>query len=277
MIISSSNFVSEASISVLPESATQDISVVTDGDYSSVYTDSLSVSTSITFDFGAARSIGYIAIGGSNITKKDRLVIKSIDASARVQLLDSNSDTLKDVDGLFLVAQSVSTIDDDLLGLNESNVIMYRIDNPSVQEIEITVYGSGTLSIADIAIGDYYEVPNSGEQAGYNRAWSVPNIKSRGAVNLQNSPISMAYESRSLKCTLSVPNNFMSDFDSWYAMSLFASSNTFYILEDDNKFHSYACFNAVVGMTKAHGKTRSLGASTLSFNAYSKSTEAILV
>ena len=235
MIISSSNIINEATITVVPDSATQDISVITDGDYSSVYTDALSTSTTITIDFLSPRSVGYIAIGGSNITKKDRLVIQSTDTSDRVGLLDSNLDTLKSSDGLFLVSQSISTIDDDLLGLSESNVIMYKIDNPSVLSLDITIYGSGTLSIADIAIGEYYDVPHSGEQAGYSRPWSVPNIKGRGAVNLQNSPISMAYESRALKCKLSVPNNLMVDFDSWYDMTLFAASNTFYILEDDNK------------------------------------------
>jgi hypothetical protein len=276
VIISNSNFIRDAVITIVPDSSTQDIAVVADGDYSSSYIDSLSVSTTITIDFGAPKAIGYIAIGGSNITEKDRLVIKSTDAADRVGLFGFGGDALKGSDGDFLVARSLSTIDDDVLGLDESSVIMYKIDNPSVVKLDITIYGSGTLSIAEIALGDYYVVPNSGEQSGYNRPWSTPNIKSRGAVNLQNAPISLTYETKALKCKLSVPNNLMVDFDGWYKMGVFASSNVFYILEDDNKFHSYACFNADLAMTKAHSKTRSLGVSTLSFNAYAKSTQALL-
>jgi hypothetical protein len=67
----------------------------------------------------------------------------------------------------------------------------------------------------------------------------------------------------------------MIDFDEWYKFVAFASSNTFYILEDENKFHAYAGFNALPAMTKAHSQTRALGASSISFSAFAKSTEAL--
>ena len=67
----------------------------------------------------------------------------------------------------------------------------------------------------------------------------------------------------------------MSDFDGWYRFIKFAATNTFYILEDDDKTHSYAGFNAVPAMTKSNSKTRKLGSSTIRFNAHAKASEAL--
>ena len=153
---------------------------------------------------------------------------------------------------------------------------MYQLDIPQSRRLEFTVVGTGILLISEIAIGDYYEIPK-GEQAGYNRPWSVPNTKARSSVSLNSSPINLSYESRSLSCTLKVPNNIMSDFQGWYDFIFFASSNIFYVLEDDNKFHSYAGFNLVANMTSAHQSTRKLGTSSVKFNAYAKSTEALFL
>ena len=151
---------------------------------------------------------------------------------------------------------------------------MYRVDGVNVRRVTITIKGGGKISIAEIAMGEYYEIPR-GEQAGYRRPWTVPNIEARSSVGLDNSPVNLSYESRSLKCTLTVPNNFMRDFDGWYNFINFAANNTFYILEDLDKFHSYAGFNAVPAMTAAHSQTRSLGVSAITFNAFAKSTEAL--
>ena len=275
MIASKTNVSPLATLTVTPESALQDISVITDGDYSSVYSDTLTVSTSIKFVFANPQKIDYIAIGGSNISKKDRITIRSVDTSQPVDLFSLEGDALFSSDGFRMTALYDNSIDDSGLGINESRVIMYRPLIVGAREIEITIYGSGQLSIADIAMGEEYEIPR-GEQSGYNRPWSVPNIEARSAVGLDNSPISLSYQSRALSCTLSVPNNIMADYDGWYEFISFASNNTFYILEDEDKFHSYACFNAVPDMTKAHPSTRALGQSVIKFNAFAKSNEALL-
>ena len=70
----------------MPDSVTQDINVITDGDYSSVYTDALSTSSVITIDFPSATPVGYIAIGGSSITRKDRVEITAVDNVSRDQM-----------------------------------------------------------------------------------------------------------------------------------------------------------------------------------------------
>ncbi len=274
MIVSTSNFSKEATITVVPESLDQDIYTITDGDYSSSFSQSMTGETTISFVFPTPRDIGYIAIGGSNISRKDNIKITSVDTSERIQLVTADALDVKEAAGLYIVLNYDNTIDDSNLGLDESEVMMYQLDIPQSQRLEFTVTGTGTLLISEIAIGAYYEIPG-GEQAGYSRPWSKPNIKGRSSTSLNASPINLSYESAVLSSSITVPNNIMADFDGWYNFIKFASSNTFYVLEDDNKFHSYAGFNMVADMTAAHAQTRKLGASTVKFNAYSKSTEAL--
>lgn len=271
MIAAISNVAPQATLTATPDTSLQEISVITDGDFSSVYTDSLSGEVNIEFTFLTPMNIGYIAIGGSNIAKKDSITMTATTSS---DLYGSEGLQLTGSDGLSLVAGLAGVFDDSQLGLNESPVIMYKVDFEGVTSIIINVKGGGQISIAEIAMGDYYEIPR-GEQSGFKRPWSVPNIQARSSVGLDNAPVNLSYESRSLSCTLNVPNNIMVDFDGWYKFINYAANNTFYILEDEDKFHSYACFNAVPNMTSAHSKTRSLGVSSIKFNAFAKSTEAL--
>ena len=272
MIVSKSNFASDATVSILPESATQDISVIVDGDYSSVYSDALQSQAIIDLEFGEIRNVEYLAIGGSNISTKDSLQIQT---TQTVNLLEGLGDNLLDGNGDQLTAPAAIFLDDTMLGLKESRVIMYKLDATQISGIRIIVKGTGQLKIAEIACGEIYTIPNGGEQSGYNRPWSVPNRKNRSATNLQNAPINLSYESRALSCTLSIPNLIMTDYDSYYEFIDYATFNTFYVLEDDNKYHSYAGFNAVPDMTKAHSSTRRLGVSMIKFNAYSQENEVI--
>lgn len=254
MIVSTTNIAIAAGITATPDSSLQDINVVADGDYSSVYTDALSGQVVINLALQAALDVGYIALGGTNIARKTSIKIE----------------TSTSVTG----TPAVEVVNDSLLA-TESPVIMYKIDATAIRRVSITITGTGGISIAEIAMGDYYEIPRS-YQAGYRRPWSVPNIKARSSVGLDSSPVNLSYESRTIQTSISVPNNIMADFDSgWYKFIKFAANNTFYVLEDDNKFHSYAGFNAVPAMTSAHSQTRTLGVSAITFNAFAKSTEAL--
>lgn len=247
MKIAISNLASTSSFVASPDSTTQDINVVSDGNFSSVYSDSLTT-TIITATAAASSLIEYVAIGGSNISEKVSLKIE---------------------------VGATTILDTSALSLSESRTILAECSVES-DTVKITITGGGSLAIADISFGKLYTVPHGGEQAGYGRIWSVPNVESRAAVNLQGSPVAMLHKARSLKASLTVPNNLMVDFDSWYEMLSYVTRNNFYIIEDLDKFHSYICFAAVAGVTKAHGQTRSLGASTLKFSAYSKSSEIFL-
>ena len=274
MIVSTTNIAKTASISTTPASSLQDIYVVTDGDYSSVFSEAMTGQIQIKFQFPQPVDIGYVAIGGSNISTKDSISIIAADSSAFANWKTVDGRQLVSTDPFNLTVGLENEIDDADLGESDSNSMMYKADLFQVSQLIITVKGGGDISIAEIAMGDYYTIPR-GEQAGYSRAWSTPNIKARSSTNLDGAPINISYEARSLSMSLSVPNNLMVNFDGWYKFINFAATNTFYILEDENKFHSYACFNAMPEMTKAHSSTRSLGSSSIKFNAYAKSTEAI--
>lgn len=274
MIVSTTNIAPLAALTANPTSPLQDVSIITDGDYSSVYTDALEGTTTFLFTFGEPVDIGYIAIGGSNIAKKDSISVTVTTTAAYNLWHTVNEEQLLSSEGDTLTVGIENTIDDSTLGSDESHTIMYKADLQQVQSVSITVNGAGTLSVAEIAMGEYYTIPR-GEQAGYSRAWSVPNVKARGATTLNEAPINLSYEGRSIPVSLRVPNNIMSDFDGgWYKFINFAATNTFYVREDDNKFHSYAGFNAVPDTTKAHNSTRSLGVSSISFSAHAKTNEA---
>ena len=253
MIASLTNFSPLATIVDTPTAALQDISVITDGDYSSVYSTTLSGQLSVKFTFPTAQQIDYIAIGGSNIAKKSRLKIEVLNGTGQTGVI----------------------VDDEDLNRQESSTLMYRVNLSGVSEIEFVIFGSGQVTISEIAMGTEYEIPR-GAQSGYKKGWSVPNLESRSSTGLDGSPISLSYQSRSLSNQLAVPNNKIVDFEKWYNFTLFASSNTFYILEDENKFHSYACFNGIANMSTVHPQTPALVGSSIKFNMYSKSNEALL-
>lgn len=268
MFISTSNLSKFATVTEVPESLTQDIMVITDGDYSSTYTATLSGQLTIKFTFPTPQDIEYIAFGGTNISRKDRLVITSLNPD---ELLDANLNQVFDVKAEQLFALVPGEIDDAALGLDESRVIAYKVNLEQAAEVEITIYGQGQIQISEIAMGKLYEVPR-GEQSGYNRSWAVPNIRARSATGLDGAPINFVYETGTQTATLTVPNNLMSDYEAengWREMLKYTSRNTFYVLEDDNKFHSYAGFSTAGMSTKAHSQTRLLGASQFTFNTFS--------
>lgn len=278
MIVSTSNYASEATITVTPASTEQDVNIIADGDYSSSFTQAIDGSIKFTFEFATPRDIGYIAIGGSNISQKTNLTVTSVDESEQIYLNSSDGFQIQTSDGFALSFPFNNTIDDSDLGMNESRVMMYKLDIPKSSKVEFTITGSGTLSLSEIAMGDYYEIPNNGQQAGYSLPWSIPNIKGRSATNLQNAPINLSYESRAISTTLTVPNNVAVDYeDGWYHFISYAANNVFYVLEDDNKFHAYAGFNAEPVVSKSHSQTRDLYVSGIKFSAFAKSTEGLLL
>ena len=251
MIVSKSNCAKDAVITVTPASDGQDIEVVTDNDYSSAFTQQLSGSNiEVLFTFSTPRKLDYIAIGGSNALRIGDIKLE--------------------------VNSAIEPWEYTINKTGDSQVIMKCRETREVSSVKVTFIGNGSLLVSEIAMGEGYEIPQ-GEQSGYARPWTVPNIKSRGAVSLNGSPISLTYESRVLACTLTVPNNVMEDFSNWYEFINFAAKNTFYVCEDYDLLHSYAGFNLMPDMTKAHSSTRKLGVSTVKFNAYAKSTEGIFV
>ena len=267
MIVSAQNIAGMATISSTTTSSTVPPSVLTDGDFSTAYAISMPGSVTFTFKFSAEQTIGYIAISGSNAAQKGSI---SIDLLSAITLADRTPVTDKDGAQLYHQSRAISAT----LGRSESNVLMFDTGNAKAKEVRITISGgTSQLHISDIAMGKSYEIPR-GEQGGYSRPWTVPNIKSRSSAGLDGSPINMSYEAAELKGTLTVKDNLMADFAGWYEFIRFAASNVFYILEDDDPTHAYACWNGSPSMTKADATTRLIGSSSIKFSAFAKSTEA---
>jgi hypothetical protein len=273
MIVTNSNYIDgsidnvNAALSITPVLAGQDKDVIKNQDFSQVYIGPANTATttlSINFSGSADAFASYIAISGSNITQKSSVEVK--------------------LDGATVYSKNYT-----LAPIDESRTIVIPTNNFNpVSIIQITIQapaGDDGLVIGNISCGRFYQVPNGGEQAGYARAWSVPNIKTRNATNLQNMPVSFSYQSRPMSLMLSIPNNLMADYEalsfvesdsSYYYMLQYITKNNFYILEDDNPEHSYVCFNAMAMPTKAHSSTRSLGVSSFKFNAFSKMNDVFL-
>jgi len=246
VILSKTNVAPLATVTDNPQSATQDVNVVTDGDYSSVYTTALSIGIhQVTFNFTTPQNIGYIAVAG-NISQKTSLSVNATVDGSNVGVLTKN------------------------LGYNDSQVMVFKVDLTGVTSIWFQSIGSGQLAITEIAMGEYYTVPNGGEQSGYKRPWTIPNRETRTAKSLNASPIAALYQGRSIKSRLTIPNKLMANYTDYYDFLDFATTSTFYILEDDDPLHSCAGFNIKPLETKAHGSTRLLGVSGFNFDAYSK-------
>lgn len=245
MIIAKSDVLTNSTIAVTPASSSIDPVVMVGGDFSGIYSDALT-STEIEFTFVTAQNIQYVAIGGSNVAQKTDVTIET---SA----------------GLF-------NYDADL-SRNESNVLFYTAqsnDHSAVTTLTITITGSGQLQIADIAAGESIEIEQN-VQSGYARSWSVPNKKVRSTANLIGAPIATTYEARDDNSTLTVSRYIMEEYaDHWYQMLEFACCNTFYIREDDDAKHSYACFNAQPKRITADSQSPLLGGASITYNTYSK-------
>ena len=274
MILTKTNVAKTATISMQNADPNQDPSILVNGDFSSLYTGTLSGSVSIQLDF-PTQQLGYIAIGGSNIAKKNSMDVSYGDLNSYIDLNDNTGAQLVTSDGNDLHVANFYT-DTYPLKHPDSEVLVFKVD-ARTSRVTLTINGSGQIGIADIAMGQYYTVPNGGEQGGYSRPWSVPNVKSRTATGLDTSPVALMYEGRPLSCTLTIPNMVMRDYDEYYDFLRFATLNTFYILEDDDPTHSYAGFNAMPDMTKAHNSTRELGSATLKFSAYAKTREGLII
>lgn len=246
MILSKTNVAPLATLTDSPASTTQDINVITDGDYSSVYTTAMSPNfNNFYFAFSVPQTIGYLAIAG-NVSQKNNIQIRAN------------------------ISGTTTTVVNNNLSYNDSQVMVFKLDLTNVSAVEVTIFGTGNLALIEIAMGEYYTVPNGGEQSGYKRPWTIPNRETRTAKSLNASPVATLYQGRSIKSRLTIPNKLMANYSDYYDFLDFATTSTFYILEDDDPLHSCAGFNIKPLETKAHGSTRLLGVSGFNFDAYSK-------
>ena len=263
MIISTSNAAKSAVITANPEPLIGNIGVISDGDYSSKFTATLTGSITVNFKLNSPQLIEYIAIYG-NVSTKDSL---TINLKGERDLFDCNGQQLSDSNGHYLKCLDLKEVSSEDLKKDECRVMVIKVDSITTDEIEVIIRGNGKLDITEIAFGKAYKVPH-GEQAGYERPWATPSTKARSSNGLDSMPVNFYYCNRERSVTLTVPNNLMSDYEAengWRNMLKFTSRNTFYVLEDENMYHGYAGFVPRGMSTKAHSQTRLLCISQFTF------------
>ena len=134
MMASKSNVADLATVTITPGNPLQDPQVITNSDFSSIYSVPLNPDTPcvIKFEFPIPlNKLEYISFGQTNIATKENLKI-TINVSNR--------------DIVFV---------DDAMNKKENSTIFYDFGiNSTMKYIEIEVEGSGQLIISDIAFGE---------------------------------------------------------------------------------------------------------------------------
>ena len=252
MIVTKSNYSTGSTVTVTGGNPLLDPVVLVDGDFSSRYAAPVNNNLVFVFNMQSLRNVSYFAVGGSNIYQQ---------ATATVAV---STDNVSYTDVAMLAGNAN----------NEAATVVFDFNTVNTRYVRLTITGYGNVSISDIAFGEYYTIPNDGEQAGYNRPWSVTNVKSRQATSIDGAPIALVYEAREIKPRLDIPNNVIANYGEFQQWERFASVNTFYVKEDNVLTHSYAAFNASFAPMTAHNSTRALGGSTVTFSAHAKISEA---
>ena len=125
----------------------QDPTILVNGDFSSLYTAQIQGSVAVQLDF-PIQDIGYIAIGGSNVAKKDSITVKYGDASN----IDDNDAPGTFSEGLLAFSEDGETLaeidyyaDTYELGYTDSEVLVFKVD-ARTDRITLTINGSGSTS-----------------------------------------------------------------------------------------------------------------------------------
>ncbi|PHS21823.1 MAG: hypothetical protein COA84_14940 [Robiginitomaculum sp.] len=132
----------------------------------------------------------------------------------------------------------------------------------------VTVPNNFQMTVSYIAAGTHLTIL-TGEQAGYKRNWLNRHQVQRTTTNLQVGPVSSLTQKKSLKGTLSLPNEVVSFAEgAWQTFIDFAFDEPFFIKEVGSKPESsYICFDPMFD-TNAHSQTRALDMIKLKFTVF---------
>ena len=159
----------------------------------------------------------------------------------------------------------------DSVTVSRNNNIMFTFTERSFSEMIIKFVTSQTtqqVTVSFIAAGKYLNI-ETGEQAGYSRAWLLRHTTESVTTNLLSAPVGVTQKNKPLKGSLSLPNELSSFAEVlWQTFIDFSYEQPFFIKEDSTKPQSsYVCFNPKHTI-KAHPQTRLLDAINLGFMAY---------
>ncbi|MCP4493120.1 MAG: hypothetical protein GY820_38350 [Gammaproteobacteria bacterium] len=253
MDITTSNVLADVTPSVTTGSNTESTPAdIVDPDFSNYY---ISASTStLVISMGATTEIDYVAIAGLNI--------------------EGNADSTS------YVSVKNDTTEIQQIYVNTNQVVILKFTAQAFTDLIITIYnGAENLApiVKYIAAGNLVEVPNSGEQSGYNRQFLQHHFKNKVTYNSETEPVAIVRKRVQSKGKLSIPNasKAFSEGD-WQTFLVFAIENLFFILERDaelisTKYYApaaYLCYEMDINTVKAHPSTRELNSLSIGFKVY---------
>jgi hypothetical protein len=215
---------------------------ISDPDHSLNYTCGSSTAN-FTVNYGARTNISYVGVSGHNAATP---------ANATVQLYD----------GATLI---------DAVTIKRNHNIMFTFATMSFTDLKvvfITAPLTYQTTLSFMAAGQHLTIA-SGEQGGYKRAWLNRPAMQKTTTNLTVAPVSSTVKSKSLKGSLSFPNEATSFSEGdWQDFIDFSFDQPFFIKEQASKPESsYLCFNPAHDI-KAHSQTRGLNVIMLKFTAF---------
>lgn len=215
---------------------------ISDPDHSLNYTCGTSVGD-FAVSYGAQTNISYVAISGHTAATPTQ---------ATIDLFD----------GVTLI---------DTVVLQRNNNVMFTFPAQDFTDLIVkfnTVPNNFQMTVSYIAAGEHL-ILTYGEQAGYKRSWLTRHTTQRTTTNLQAAPVSMLQKSKSMKGTLSLPDEFATFAEGdWQSFIDFSFEQPFFIKEFSDKPEStYICYDPKHGVM-SHGSTRTLDVITLSFTLF---------
>ena len=215
---------------------------ISDPDHSLNYTCGTNAAD-FSVSYGAQSNISYVAISGHTAATPTQATIKLYNGSA---LIDS-------------------------VVIQRNNNIMFTFPTQAFQNMIIkfvTVPNNYQMTLSYIAAGQHLTIL-TGEQSGYARNWLNRHTQQRTTTNLQVGPVSSLTHAKSLKGTLTLPNEVIAFAEGvWQTFIDFAFDQPFFIKEvSDKPQSSYICFDPKFS-AKAHSQTRALDSLSLSFTVF---------
>jgi len=254
MIITTSNLLDGLVPTIFTGVSTDLPENVTDPDFSTIYTSSDSLR--LTMDFGITSSINYIAVAGINIEGRK-------DFTSRVRVYD----------GTTLMATNF---------INRNHCVVIAFDARAFSNLRIGLYndlGNVNPSVAYVAAGNSFTLPNDGEMSGYNRQFLNRNWKNQATTNNIAAPTAVLRKRIVAKGSLNKPNLTKSFTETtWQDFLDFAFTNHFFIQEQPatgvlsaftgQNSSSYMCYNVTKNTVTAHAQTRSLNNASISYEVF---------
>lgn len=262
MFISKSNAILGRTPNVTTGASSDLPSNMTTPDFSVNYTSS---GERLVMSFGAVFDLDYVAVCASNLGVGGQITARNGTSSAGYNSIRGQYITERD------------------------HVCMFNFERETFSNLIIVVDSNDIARrpiVSFVAAGKSIQVPNGGENAGYDRNWQTRSAESRVVSNSLSAPVANLKKSTALSGNLTLPN-MRTDFmrTEWQEFIDFASSEPFFICEQENIVpntsryedyrdtgglpeSSYICYQPRFQAPKAHSATRALQNLSIRFNCY---------